>query len=179
MYSSRIEDLYFTTQVADSLDSAQIVAKADIEGTASSVTFELSLGGQVVQTGTAGVVNRHAETVLHVEKPQLWYPATYGKQPLYQLKATLHQDGVELDTMSKSLGIRKAVLVQRGLKDAPGTSFFFEINNIPVFCGGSNWIPADSFIPRITAERYRSWLKLVRDGNQIMVRCVCIYTDLV
>ncbi|KAL1968698.1 hypothetical protein VTN77DRAFT_1524 [Rasamsonia byssochlamydoides] len=170
IYSSRIEDLYFTTKVADSLDSAQIVAKADVEGTGSSVTFELSLDGQTVQTAAAEVADGHAETVLHVEKPQLWYPATYGKQPLYQLKATLHQDGRELDVLSKRLGIRKAVLVQRAVKDAPGSSFFFEINNIPVFCGGSNWIPADCFIPRITKERYRSWLKLVRDGNQIMMR---------
>lgn len=35
---------------------------------------------------------------------------------------------------------------------------------------GSNWIPADNFLTQITAERYRSWLTLLRDGNQNMVR---------
>jgi beta-mannosidase len=174
IYNSRIEDLYFTTVVADSLESAQVVAKADIEGAGSSITFELSLDGQIVQTATAKVADGHAEATIHVEKPHLWYPATYGAQPLYQLKAILHQDDAELDTVSKKVGIRKARLVQRDLKDAPGKSFFFEINNIPVFCGGSNWIPADNFLPRITEEKYRSWLKLVRDGNQIMLRCVYI-----
>lgn len=35
---------------------------------------------------------------------------------------------------------------------------------------GSNWIPADNFLTTLTAERYRAWLVLLRDGNQNMVR---------
>jgi len=54
--------------------------------------------------------------------------------------------------------------------EQPGTTFFFQINNIPVFCGGSNWIPADNFIPRISKEKYHDWVKLVADGNQFMIR---------
>ena len=46
----------------------------------------------------------------------------------------------------------------------------FEINNIPIFCGGSCWIPAESFIPRMTPQKYREWVKLAVDGNQIMIR---------
>lgn len=38
------------------------------------------------------------------------------------------------------------------------------------FAPGSNWIPADNFLTTITAERYRAWLTLLRDGNQNMVR---------
>lgn len=147
-----------------------MIAKADIDGIGSSVTFVLSLDGHPVKQISAKVSERHAEATLDVPKPHLWYPVSYGKQPLYQLKATLSQDNLELDVVSKRLGIRKAAVVQHELKDAPGTSFFFEINNIPIFCGGSNWIPADNFIPRISKERYYNWLKLVRDGNQVMVR---------
>ena len=35
---------------------------------------------------------------------------------------------------------------------------------------GSNWIPADSFLSTVTEDRYRSWLQLLKDGNQNMVR---------
>ena len=35
---------------------------------------------------------------------------------------------------------------------------------------GSNWIPADNFLTRITPERYRDWITLLRDGNQNMIR---------
>ena len=44
------------------------------------------------------------------------------------------------------------------------------VNNIPIWCGGSDWIPADNFIPRISKERYYDWVKLVADGNQFMIR---------
>lgn len=36
--------------------------------------------------------------------------------------------------------------------------------------GGSNWIPAHNFLTLLTADRYRAWLTLLRDGNQNMVR---------
>lgn len=172
VYRSRVEDLYFQVKVADSLDSAEIAAVADLEKApfGSSVTFELSLNDSVIDIQTAHVVGSKAQTTFDLRKPELWYPVNYGKQPLYQLRATLHMDDNELDSAVKRLGIRKAIVVQRGLVDAPGTTFFFEINNIPIFCGGANWIPADNFIPRISKDKYRSWLKLIRDGNQVMIR---------
>ena len=37
-------------------------------------------------------------------------------------------------------------------------------------CTGSNWIPADNFLTTISPDRYRSWLTLLCDGNQNMVR---------
>lgn len=108
--------------------------------------------------------------VFDLDKPKLWYPIRYGAQPLYTVKATLLADDVEVDSTTKKIGLRKAELVQRPLKDQPGTSFFFEINNVPIFCGGSDWIPADNFIPRISTERYRDWVKLVASGHQVMIR---------
>ncbi|KAG8767471.1 hypothetical protein FRC12_006222 [Ceratobasidium sp. 428] len=35
---------------------------------------------------------------------------------------------------------------------------------------GSNWIPADNFLTTITPDRYRSWLQVLKDGNQNMIR---------
>ncbi len=76
----------------------------------------------------------------------------------------------EYDSASRRFGLRRAELIEHELEGAPGTSFFFQINNVPIFCGGSNWIPADSFLPRITPQKYRDWVKLAADGNQIMLR---------
>ena len=40
-----------------------------------------------------------------------------------------------------------------------------------VICtSGSNWIPAHNFLTALTADDYRAWLTLLRDGNQNMVR---------
>jgi beta-mannosidase len=69
---------------------------------------------------------------------------------------------------NKYIGFRKAELIQN--KDAVGTSFYFRINNVDIFVGGSCWIPADSLLTQISPERYREWLQLAATGNQTMIR---------
>lgn len=170
IYSSRISDLYFTSTVEKSLKTAELVAKADVEGTATDVEFEILLDGEKVDTKTVKVSEGHASHKFKITDPALWYPRPYGAQPLYTLKAKLRDGGEEVQNVSKKFGLRRGELIQHPVLDQPGTSFFFQINNIPVFCGGSNWIPADNFIPRISKEKYRDWVKLVADGNQFMIR---------
>ncbi|CAG9954940.1 unnamed protein product [Clonostachys rosea f. rosea IK726] len=171
VYESRIVDLHADINVKDSLKSASVTVHAPVEGPAKRVRFDISLRdrhvtSEVVEILGDGPVNATFE----VQNPELWYPIRYGAQPLYDFKATLLDGDSEVDTVTKRIGLRKVVLVQKPLQDQEGTSFFFEINNIPVFCGGSNWIPGDNFIPRISKQKYRDWVKLVADGNQFMMR---------
>lgn len=170
LYTSRLSDLYFTSSVDKSLKSAQLVAKAEVEGDATEVKLVVSLEGKEVDSKTVKVTKGLATHTFDFQEPQLWYPKPYGKQPLYTLSATLLDSETEIDTQSKKFGLRRAELVQDPLIDQPGTSFFFKVNNTPIFCGGSDWIPADNFIPRISKEKYYDWIKLVADGNQFMIR---------
>ena len=170
IFSSRISDLYFTSSVDKSLQSAELVAKADIEGTATDVKFILTLDGKEIASAAVKASRGHATHNFRITNPSLWYPIRYGEQPLYTLTATLHNSSDPIDNVSKKLGLRRAELVQRPMIDQPGTTFFFQVNNIPIFCGGSDWIPADNFIPRITKEKYYDWVRLVADGNQFMIR---------
>ncbi|KAL9003691.1 MAG: hypothetical protein Q9188_003451 [Gyalolechia gomerana] len=158
------------TRVDESLKWAEVTAKCKIEGDATEVKFEIFLNSKKVTCQTAKVVGGLASAALRTQKPELWYPARYGKQPSYNLQATLTHQGDVLDTKNKRFGLRRAEVIQRQLDDAEGTTFYFQINNIPIFCGGSNWIPADSFIPKIDPSRYRDWIKLGVEGNQSMIR---------
>lgn len=152
------------------MKKATVAATATIDGSGTSVKFDLSLDGKEVATQTIESGGDTARATFELDDPQLWYPVKYGKQPLYTLTATLFKSETKLDDLSKKIGLRRVELVQHALQEQPGTSFFFQVNNIPVFCGGSNWIPADNFIPRISAKRYHDWVKLVADGNQFMIR---------
>jgi len=92
---------------------------------------------------------------VEIEKPILWYPKGYGDQYLYRLKMELFNEKEELmDVFQDKIGIREIQLIQE--KDEEGKSFFFKVNGIPIFCKGANWIPADSFLPRISKEKYAS-----------------------
>ncbi|KJK80036.1 putative beta-mannosidase [Metarhizium anisopliae BRIP 53293] len=170
LYESRLADLHAEIDVESSLKSARVVAHAIVEGTASHVRFNISLGNKSVSSETVRIKDGEAVATFKVQNPELWYPIRYGSQPLYTIKATLLDESAELDSSSKRIGLRKVELIQRPLLDQPGTTFFFQVNNIPIFCGGSNWIPADNFIPRISKERYYDWVKMVANGNQFMLR---------
>jgi beta-mannosidase len=101
-----------------------------------------------------------------INNPEIWYPFQYGEQPLYKIRIKL----ANCDTFEQSVGLRRVRLLQHPLKHVEGTSFVFEVNNIRIFCGGSCWIPGDFLLPRMTPERYESWLSTIKRGNQTMVR---------
>ncbi|KAI4597223.1 Beta-mannosidase B [Pestalotiopsis sp. 9143b] len=166
LYDSRISDLWCDIEVEESLKTATVKVNTTVEGSPAKVRFDVSLDGESLARQEV----EGTDATFTINDPELWYPVRYGKQPLYTIKATLVHKGKEIDSVSKKVGLRRAQLVQRPLKEQPGTSFFFEVNNIPIFCGGSDWIPADNFIPRISKERYRDWVKLVADGHQVMIR---------
>ena len=170
IYEARLSDLYFDTDVSESLDAADVVAHAQVEGSADRIRFDVSLESKPVASETIDYTSGDTSVTFHIRNPSLWYPIRYGKQPLYTIKATLLKGGSEIDSWSKRIGLRRSELVQRPLKEQPGTSFFFRVNNIPLYCGGSDWIPADNFVPRISSQRYYDWVKLVADGNQFMIR---------
>lgn len=170
LYTSRIADLCFSVEIDDSLKSAKVVAKAEIECEAVDLLFEIVFEGKVVGAETVRVENGIASACFLKENPALWYPAGYGKQPLYVLKATLLSGRERLDTASKRFGLRKAKVIQRKLDGAPGRTFLFEINNTPIFCGGSCWIPAETSIPKLNVQKYYEWVRMAIDSNQIMIR---------
>ncbi|GLV57721.1 beta-mannosidase [Dictyobacter sp. S3.2.2.5] len=175
-YSARLADVHCPYEVADDLASALLPVKIQIEERGAESVREAHVAlyapsGELVAEKTQTLHGeKTVEVQLEIQQPELWWPHTHGQQPLYRLVTTLRGSEEEVDRHEMRLGLRRLRLVQHTLQDAPGTSFYFEINNTPVFCGGSNWIPADSFTSRISRERYRRWLQLAVDGNQNMLR---------
>jgi beta-mannosidase len=168
VYQARVADLRVDYSVSDDQAAVNATASAQVEGPADTVAVAVELEGKTVHEGTAKVQNGKADIGFTIAKPSLWYPHGYGKQTQYTVRASLLGSGEQLDTCTKSVGFRKAELIQ--VPDKIGRSFYFRINGIDTFCGGSAWIPADSFLPSISPDRYRRWLESMVHGNQIMVR---------
>jgi beta-mannosidase len=164
-----VSDLRIDYSLGDGLRSASGSISAKVEGpSAESVSFEVKFGDEVVFHELANVDNGVAQVDFHLGNIKLWYPHGYGGQPLYKVTAIASVGGINLHQAIRRTGFRKGELVQE--PDKIGKTFFFRINDIDVFCGGSDWIPADSFTPRISDEKYRKWLELMVDGYQVMVR---------
>jgi beta-mannosidase len=75
-----------------------------------------------------------------------------------------------LHKRERRIGLRHAKICQTPLIEAPGTSFFVQVNDVPIFSSGSNWCPADHFVPRVTNEKYRKLLEMFVRANQNMIR---------
>ena len=175
VYHARIQQLRFDTTLEDDLQSATIKASVQLEKPDGqsrppglAIRIILKLNDDRIVEKTATFEDDWARVDLGVDQPSLWWPAGYGAQNLYHVEVALLSDGMEVDRASKKIGIRSAKLIQE--KDQYGKSFYFCINGVDVFCGGSCWIPTDSLLPRITAEKYRNWIKLMVAGNQVMIR---------
>ncbi|KAF2715713.1 glycoside hydrolase family 2 protein [Pleomassaria siparia CBS 279.74] len=168
-YQSRISDLRIDYRLEESLESVKGTIAAKVEGPSGDVVgFEVHSGDGLVFKESAKVSDGVAKVEFHVNDPQLWYPHGYGDQPLYKVTATVSADGVDLHHSARRTGFRRGELVQE--PDRIGKTFFFRVNGVDVFCGGSDWIPADSFTPRVTEEKYRKWLEMMVDGYQVMIR---------
>lgn len=108
-----------------------------------------------------------------IDACRAWWPVGYGKPDMYTLEvAVLDASGAELASARQRVGFRHVAVVQEPLaaEDGGGSSFLFEVNGVRVFCGGSNWIPADSYLTEIEPERYRRWVDLLVRGGQNMLR---------
>ncbi|KAI1629939.1 beta-mannosidase [Exophiala viscosa] len=174
IYTVRVTDVRMDVDISEDHKLATINATADVEGFESPnahflVDFKVSLGGKDIASSTVEIGrDGRASVQLKIPDPELWMPTGYGKQPLYNVSATLSSDGMPLHTESRRTGLRTIELIQD--KDSHGQSFYFRINGVDIFCGGSCWIPTDSFLTNVTPEKYRAWIELMVPANQKMIR---------
>jgi beta-mannosidase len=109
-----------------------------------------------------------ADQIFEVREPKLWWPKGYGEPSLYEARAEVYAGTQLLDEVSVKVGIRSIKLIQE--PDEEGKTFIFQINGQYVFCKGANWIPADSFLPKVDYERYQKLLCMAADANFNMLR---------
>jgi beta-mannosidase len=171
-YTAKIIELRTDVVVAPDRNSATVKVGTKIETNdidSLRVDFKISFQGEVVsessyRVGREGIASAN----FRVDSPALWMPAGYGPQSLYDVQVTLFSQDVELHSESCRIGLRHVELVQKS--DSHGQSFYFRINSVDIFCGGSCWIPADSFLTNVTPQRYRAWIALMVQANQTMIR---------
>ncbi|MBD3223322.1 MAG: hypothetical protein GF313_01225, partial [Caldithrix sp.] len=151
-------------------DSARCMLSVDIDGSDWDITLikiKLTLEGHEhwhFKTNATKQINQTFE----IRNPHLWWPIGMGDQPLYEITIELfNPKGQLLEQFKRRVGIRTIDLQSRAKDKAV---FNFIINGQTVFIKGANWIPADSFLTRITSRKYDHLLKMARDAGLNMIR---------
>ncbi|MDZ7330952.1 MAG: ABC transporter permease [candidate division KSB1 bacterium] len=149
--------LEITTQVISDLNQSAIVRISDDEHDISKhFAVQLAIG-----------TNQLAQR-LEIDRPQLWWPNGYGAQALYTFRTELVNSHEIADQHTKRIGLQQLEL--RRETDHWGESFTFVVNQVPIYVKGADWIPADSLVPRVSADKYRQLLTSAAQANMNMLR---------
>lgn len=105
---------------------------------------------------------------IQIQSPKLWWSHDLGEPYLYNYTIQLFVNDQLIEKKKIQFGIRKIELITT--PDSIGTSFYFKLNNQPVFMRGANFIPTDNFLPRTTDSSYLAQLLEVKNANMNMLR---------
>lgn len=140
----------------------RLVIKADTKHGADCDLYAEADGKTVkLETGEAEII---------IDEPQLWWPRGYGEQPLYDVTVTLKHHDALLDVVTKRIGLR--TLIVSTAADKVGREFCFVCNGVKIFAMGADYIPEDSILKRVSAERNR---KLLEDCAEANFNCLRVW----
>jgi beta-mannosidase len=170
--AARLDDVQvFQRELTDA--RARVAVMAVVQATRAgkaALTVTPAGGAAPPVTVEAAVVpgaNRITAEIV-IAKPERWWPNGLGAQKLYTLDTALSVDGQPRGALTRRVGLRTLEVVHQ--RDAEGKSFTIKVNGAPVFMKGANYIPSDSFVDRVTTDRYRALLGSAAAANMNMLR---------
>ena len=104
-----------------------------------------------------------------IKNPELWYPRGYGERHMYNVIGSLSIENVPVDVKTRQTGIRNLKIVEQMTNDSVN-GFYIEVNDIPIFAKGANYVPQDVFPSRVKNEQYDRLINDVKEANMNMIR---------
>jgi len=108
------------------------------------------------------------EIPITIKNPKSWWPHNLGEPYLYDIKVVVRNGKTILDSVLVKKGLRTIDLITE--KDSIGESFYFKVNDVPVYAKGANYIPQNSMQNQVTNAHYEKLLNDVVDANMNMLR---------
>ena len=151
-------------------DQAKITAKITLSNPPKEPTLIVvsAAGKDFSLPIQAGNQTKQFDIPLTIDSPKFWWPHNLGAPYLYEIEVKLLKADVVTDNMTVNHGIRNVSLVTD--EDQHGQSFYFMVNDIPVYMKGANYIPQHSLQNRVTTNHYEKLLQDVVDANMNMLR---------
>lgn len=103
-----------------------------------------------------------------IANPKRWWCNGLGAPNLYAFTIALKQNNQNLEERKLKIGLRTIELIQE--KDQIGQSFYFKLNGKAVFIKGANYVPPDSFLPRVSDSIYFSLVESAKKAHMNMLR---------
>lgn len=159
-----------TQKIGDKEATMVAVVEVRAEKGADTAGLVLHFDGMEVVNKAVDLKNGINKFVFEfkVANPNLWWSNGLGEANLYDFSVALSHGDVVVDKEAFRTGIRTIKVLTED--DAHGKSFYLELNGVPVFMKGANYIPNDNFLNRVPDEKYRYILQSAADANMNMIR---------
>lgn len=169
----RLDSLAVLVDTAPDLQSARVTVRAFLEGLGDA-PVACRLEGRI-DGGVEGGVSADAdisvapgaachEIVLHVDKPEVWWPIGLGPQKLHTLHVTVAEGAHKVAQATSRIGFRHARFDQSP-NAAGGSDFALVVNGRRVFCKGGNFVPADMIPQSVDRRRCEQLVDLAIEAN--------------
>ena len=169
----RIENVFIrqkevSYKQADISNIVEILADKDIEK--AEVTVRDNKTGKIYGATTTCLTKGLNKIAVNffIKNPNLWWSNGLGKANLYEFRTEVKTNEQNKDCLITSTGIRSLKVIRK--EDKEGRSFYFQLNGIPVFSKGANYIPCDNFLPRVTKELYEKTILDAVNANMNTLR---------
>lgn len=164
----KIEDLYYNQKTLNDT-IAEIEATFEIKSSVEDpVIVEIYVNDVLKVEKEFVKVEERFSIPFKIKNPKKWWPHNIGDPYLYTLKAVVKEGNRVLDRQTLKKGLRTVELITE--KDSIGETFYFKVNNVPVYAKGANYIPQHSFQNQIKREDYNSLLNDAVEANMNMLR---------
>ena len=171
----------FTDVNLPSAKEAALTIRCQLDN-AAKVGQTVELVGRIKPDGFPGIpIEIHAKIVLSTNKiseiilkpsdyptlvlmnPRLWWPVTYGEQPLYTISLEAWVNGRSSSVVTSHFGVRTV-----GTLIIPGGGRAFTVNGRTIRMTGGAWVP--DMMMSWSAQRYRDEVRLMSEANHTVVR---------
>lgn len=164
----KTENLYLNQiTLTDSIAEMSLILETNSE---ENVAYDLELFINDTLTNQYRDFNLNERDTFNfkIRNPKKWWPHNIGEPYLYNIKVLIKEGNTILDSISIKKGFRTIELVTE--KDSIGESFYFKVNDIPVYVKGANYIPQNSMQNKVSDADYDNLLNDVADANMNMLR---------
>ncbi|MDR2746396.1 MAG: glycoside hydrolase family 2 protein [Treponema sp.] len=164
--TARIDSVYVTQKHRKAAADLGIAVQWDTGK--GPLKTALSWNVEITDPKGKTTVYENSPAKITIEDPELWWPHNYGPQPLYTVRVILLARGREIDRWERRYGLRTVTM--RVQKDKWGESFATEVNGVPIFAMGADYIPEDNILSRVNEKRTRKLLEQCTMANFNSVR---------
>lgn len=174
--TARIDD-FFVKQTSVTAQSAKIENEVEVfsvsyEPVTATVQIEYATEGEAKKSVSKEVTLQPGKNKisipLEITNPKRWMPVHWGEQHLYDFSATISANKQQIANKKERIGLRSVRLVQE--PDEHGQSFYFEVNGIPLFAKGANYIPGEILTTQQDKAYYERFFDNLQASNMNFVR---------